>query len=396
MLNLVYDRCVLGRPYPNLAPLIDARNGYHGLGDEYPWIAPIRLYYYAQDHGLPITINYIDNDLPSPAFYPVGISWFDFDLDFFELMSDRVRDLLRTSRMKVLFYYHEGDNPWHQKQRLDLLCAQHNLPTTCYWFISGNTMADSLEQFVYFADHELFYWRNTVVWNDIPQIGCEPHIFPRNRDFTLLSRVHKWWRATVTSYLYREQLLGNSYWSYGNEDIADQFVDNPIQLSAFPDLENYMREFLNQGPYRCDQMDSEQHNSHWMFVPEHFADSYCHLVMETFFDADGSNRCFISEKVFKPIRHGQPFVVFGTPYTLKTLRQLGYRTYDDHIDNSYDEIEDNTLRFKRVVDAVKQIKQRDLHRWYCSMIDDMTYNRTRFISSQDKLIKLQNLIDKIC
>jgi hypothetical protein len=257
-------------------------------------------------------------------------------------------------------------------------------------------MADSLEQFVYFADHELFYWRNTVVWNDIPQIGCEPHIFSRNRDFTLLSRVHKWWRATVTSYLYREQLLGNSYWSYGNEDIGDQFVDNPIQLSAFPDLENYMREFLNQGPYRCDQMDSEQHNSHWMFVPEHFADSYCHLVMETFFDADGSNRCFISEKVFKPIRHGQPFVVFGTPYTLKTLRQLGYRTYDDHIDNSYDEIEDNTLRFKRVVDAVKQIKQRDLHRWYCSMIDDMTYNRTRFISSQDKLIKLQNLIDKIC
>ena len=89
-------------------------------------------------------------------------------------------------------------------------------------------------------------------------------------------------------------------------------------------------------------------------------------------------------------------MVFGTPYTLKTLRQLGYRTYDDHIDNSYDEIEDNTLRFKRVVDAVKQIKQRDLHRWYCSMIDDMTYNRTRFISSQDKLIKLQNLIDKIC
>jgi hypothetical protein len=87
MLNLVYDRCVLGRPYPNLAPLIDARNGYHGLGDEYPWIAPIRLYYYAQDHGLPITINYIDNDLPTPAFYPVGISWFDCDLDFFALMS---------------------------------------------------------------------------------------------------------------------------------------------------------------------------------------------------------------------------------------------------------------------------------------------------------------------
>jgi hypothetical protein len=80
---------------------------------------------------------------------------------------------------------------------------------------------------------------------------------------------------------------------------------------------------------------------------------------------------------------------------LKTLRQLGYRTYDDHIDNSYDEIEDNTQRFKRVVDVVKQIKKLNLHQWYCSMIDDMTYNRNRFINSQDKLIKLQNLVEKI-
>jgi len=199
----------------------------------------------------------------------------------------------------------------------------------------------------------------------------------------------------VASYLYREQLLGNSYWSYGNVDIGDQFNDNPIQLSALSDHEEYMKEFLANGPYRCDDMDGEQHNSHWLFVPEHFADSYCHLVLETFFDADGSNQCFISEKVFKPVRHGQPFVVFGAPYTLKTLRQLGYRTYDDHIDNSYDDIEDNTKRFKRVVETVKQIKQRDLHQWYCSMMNDITYNRNRFISSQDKLTKLESLIKKI-
>jgi hypothetical protein len=88
-------------------------------------------------------------------------------------------------------------------------------------------------------------------------------------------------------------------------------------------------------------------------------------------------------------------VVFGAPYTLKTLRQLGYRTYDDQIDNSYDDIEDNTERFNRVVETVKQIKQRDLHQWYCSMMNDITYNRNRFISSQDKLTKLESLIKKI-
>lgn len=395
MLNLVYDRCVLGRPYPNLAPLIDARNGYHGLGDEYPWIAPIRLYYYAKDHGLPITVSYVDQPIPSKAFYPVGISWFDFSLDFFALMSDHIRDLLRNHQLRVLFYYHEGDNPWHQKHRLDSLCAQHNLPPACYCFVSGNSAANDIDNFVYFADHELFYWRNSVVWNDVAQSGCEPHEFRRNREFTLLSRVHKWWRATVVSHLHSNQLLGNSYWSYGNVDIGDQFADNPIQLSSFPNLETNLSEFLSHGPYTCDDMNHEQHNSHWMFVPEHYMDSYCHLVLETFFDADGSNRCFISEKVFKPIRHGQPFVVFGTPYTLKTLRQLGYRTFDNYIDNSYDEIEDNTERFKRLIHTVGLIKKLNLHQWYTSMIDDLTYNRARFISSQDKRIKLEQLIKKI-
>ena len=395
MLNLVYDKQVLGRPYPNLAPLIDARQGYHSLGDEYPFICPIRLFYYAQDHGFSINISYVDQLLPPNAFYPVGISWFDFSLDFFALMSDQVRCYLQQGRLRVLFYYHEGDNPHHEKARLDQLCAEHNLPVTCYRFVSGNTVANGIDNFVYFSDHELFYWRNAVIWNDIPQIGCEPHPFKRNREFTFLSRVHKWWRSTIASQLHREQLLGNSYWSYGNVDIDDQYKDNPIQLNKFPGLDNYMQEFLDQGPYRCDNLNEEQHNSHWMFVPEHYSDSYCYLVLETFFDADGSNGCFISEKVFKPIRHGQPFVVFGTPYTLQTLRKLGYRTYDYAIDNSYDNIEDNTERFKCAVESVKKIKQQDMHAWYMSMWDDLQYNRQLYLSSLDKKSKLTALVKSI-
>lgn len=395
MLNLVYDRCVVGRPYPNLAPLIDCTNGYNDLGDQYPYIAPVRLYYYAKDHGLEFSVHYIGNPLPEPAFYPVGISWFDFTLDFFALMSDHVLDLLRNQRLRVLFYYHEGDNPVPQKHRLDQLCRQHNLPITCYWFVSGNTLADSIDQFVYFADHELFYWRNSVVWNDQPQIGGEPHEFRRNKDFTLLSRVHKWWRATIVGYLYKQGMLNNSYWSYGNVDINDQYIDNPIEHWQIPWLKDWTHKFVAQGPYTCDQLNQEQHNSHWMFVPEHFVDSYCHIVLETFFDVDGSNACFISEKIFKPIRHGQPFVVFGAPYTLKTLRSLGYRTFDQCIDNGYDEIQNNTDRFAAGVETVRQLKHIDLHKWYQQALPDIEYNRTRFISSEDKRLKLQALLKKI-
>jgi hypothetical protein len=310
-------------------------------------------------------------------------------------MSEQVRSSLREGKLRALFYYHEGDNPHHEKARLDQLCAEHNLPTDCYRFISGNTEADKIDNFVYFADHELFYWRNAVVWNDIPQIGCEPHPHKRNREFTLLSRVHKWWRSTIVSHLYNNQLLGNSYWSYGNVDIGDRYEDNPIQLHQFPSLESFMSKFLEAGPYKCDDQDATQHNSHWMFVPKHYSDSYCHIVLETFFDADSSNGCFISEKVFKPIRHGQPFIVFGTPHTLATLRRLGYRTYDYAIDNSYDSIEDNTERFRAAVESVRKVFKQDMHAWYMSMWDDMQYNRRLYLSSLDKKAKLAELVNNL-
>jgi hypothetical protein len=95
------------------------------------------------------------------------------------------------------------------------------------------------------------------------------------------------------------------------------------------------------------------------------------------------------------MRHGQPFVVFGTPYTLTTLRRLGYKTFDDHIDNGYDTQEDNTERFKLCVEAVKKIKNQDMHDWYQRCLPDIVYNRDRFISSEQKLITLRELIKNI-
>jgi hypothetical protein len=395
MLSFIYDQNKEGRPYPNLAPLIDSDNDYHGLGDDYPYIGRIRLYYYAQDHNMPINVSYIDQPLPDHAFYPVGIAWFDFSVDYFALMSEQVKCYLREGKLRVLFYYHEGDNPFHQKSRLEQLCRDNNLPSSCYVFVSGNTQADGIENFVYFPDHELFYWRSGVVWNDTPQIGCEPHTFNRSKDFTFLSRVHKWSRLTIAAQLHRQGLLCNSYWSYGNVDIGDRYEDNPIPLESFPGLEVYMKNFLSKGPYRCDEQTTAEHNCHWMFVPEHFNNSYCHLVLETFFDADGSNGCFISEKVFKPMRHGQPFIVFGTPYTLDTLRQLGYKTFDEHIDNSYDAVENNEQRFKLCVDAVAKVKNQDMQSWYNRCLPDIIHNRNRYISSAIKLQRLQSLVKSI-
>jgi len=381
--NFVFDRRNDSRPYPNLAPMMDnPHDSYHGMGDSYPWIAPCRLLLYCADHGYPMNISYVDEPMPANALYPVGLAFFSYDIDYFDMIPDQTLELIRGGQLRVLFYYHEGDNPYREKEKLNQLCEQHGLPTTCYLFISGNTEADRINNFVFFPDHELFYWRNGVVWNGNPRPGVVAHDNKRNKQFTMLSRVHKWWRSTIMSYFHREKLLEHAYWSYGDSDMGDLYTNNPIMLSKFPGLDDYMKEFLAQGPYKCDDLSAEEHNSHWILADYLYSDSYCSFVLETLYDAEQSGGAFLTEKTFKAIRNAHPFVIFGCPNSLATLRQLGYRTFDNYIDNSYDLEQNNTERFIKTIDSVKKILDQDLHAWYQNCRDDIEYNQQLFVGSK--------------
>lgn len=82
---------------------------------------------------------------------------------------------------------------------------------------------------------------------------------------------------------------------------------------------------------------------------EKFYDSYLNIVTET--KDINENETFITEKVFKAMMCFQPFVVIGTTGILKELKKLGYKTFDKWIDESYDLIEDDKLRWKSAIDS---------------------------------------------
>jgi hypothetical protein len=105
-------------------------------------------------------------------------------------------------------------------------------------------------------------------------------------------------------------------------------------------------------------------------------------VFETLFDADGSGGAFVSEKTFKPIKHGQAFVVAGCRGTLQVLRDLGYRTFDSVIDTSYDSITDNTQRWIAVRGVIESIKTSNLDVFRSKCAADVEHNRSLFLSSK--------------
>lgn len=387
-LTLIADKILKGRIYPAFAQH-DGRpytQSWREFGSHYPYTIPLRLQEYCEHHAVKLNIVDLAGDWPADAFYPVGLGFFDFDIDYFELMPDRVKAELFWNHIRILFYYHEGDNPFKIKQRLDELCARHNLRNDCYVFVSANTAAGRIPGFVYFNDFELWYWQRN---EHTPASNI--HNESRERDFTVLNRLHKTWRATAMADMHRQGVLDNSYWSYCETgDIVD--ADNPIQIDEFPELRSNTQQFLVGAPYFSDEMSMEQRNNHSIQEPKYFNNAYCNIVMETHFDADGSAGAFLTEKTFKPIKHGQLFFIAGPAGSLQLLRDQGYRVFDRVLDNTYDRITDHTERWRRLCDAVKQSQHRLKDRFDAARAD-IEHNQRLFLEL--KTARLNILLEHI-
>jgi hypothetical protein len=83
--------------------------------------------------------------------------------------------------------------------------------------------------------------------------------------------------------------------------------------------------------------------------------AFCSLVTESRFYSDFPN---FSEKTLRAIYCGRPFLLLAPPGTLKLLQELGIKTFSDFWDESYDDIQDHTLRFQRVMEIATDILSR--------------------------------------
>jgi hypothetical protein len=251
-------------------------------------------------------------------------------------------------------------------------------------FVSGNTAAKKLPNFVYFADFELWYSQRNRA-----SPALEIHHDSRERDFTVLNRLHKSWRALAMTDLKHNGILDNSYWSYCE---TGKFVDAEcaIEIDDIAGLRTRTEKFLQSAPYISDELEHDQRNDHRTLVPKYHVNSYCNIVMETHFDIGGGT--FLTEKTFKPIKHGQMFFVAGPAGSLQVLRDLGYRVFDRVLDNSYDLEPNATQRWMSLTRSIF-FTQPDLPQLFELCRADIEHNQQLFLAS--KKDRLNTLIKEI-
>jgi len=87
---------------------------------------------------------------------------------------------------------------------------------------------------------------------------------------------------------------------------------------------------------------------------------------------------FITEKVYKPLMAGQIFVVQGFHGILAKLRSMGFETFGEHIDESYDEEPDHDKRCDMIRSTLEKIKQLDYKELYANTEKVRTHNQKVF------------------
>jgi hypothetical protein len=110
-----------------------------------------------------------------------------------------------------------------------------------------------------------------------------------------------------------------------------------------------------------------------------YESTFISLVTETLID---TSILFMSEKIWKPIVAGHPFILLGNVNTLSYLKEQGYKTFDKWIDESYDLEPDHHKKIDMVVKELNKFKTKsidELKEIRKEMYEVCLFNRKKFV-----------------
>lgn len=115
-----------------------------------------------------------------------------------------------------------------------------------------------------------------------------------------------------------------------------------------------IKQVLDQAdlPWLFENESTQQMTSCWLSNFTEAMDSLIYVPTETVYFG---RRTHITEKTFKAIALGMPFILVATAGSLEYLRSYGFRTFHDVWDESYDQETDDFRRLEMVTDILASI-----------------------------------------
>ena len=216
--------------------------------------------------------------------------------------------------------------------KVEAVCTHNNL-TKWYYFYHAFASLDWFRSIQYLPKVENI-WQGASFIN-LNNLYTGPRIY----------------RLLFLSELYKQGLFGEGVISYNCDGYQQELVNNYfINQEQKDQISIWCKQANNK--FRLQTRSYE--NDHGSAESEHplWTSGFWHVVSETCFY---EKTLHLTEKVFKPIVARQPFLLLSTPGALQYLKNYGFKTFDNVIDESYDNITDPYERIKAVTGILKQI-----------------------------------------
>jgi hypothetical protein len=166
---------------------------------------------------------------------------------------------------------------------------------------------------------------------------------------------------------------------YLTNDFSDSYFSfltlEGIHCPPFQNEKLELEEYLKHIPVELDTNKNFKFTVNNTMRKDLFLDSCINLVTETSYN---NNELFISEKILKPILNYQPFIVFGPVNYLKELKKLGFRTFSEFWDESYDLTKDSRERYFKLSKLLLELNSMNINE-----LNDL-YQRTKQICVYNK------------
>ena len=174
---------------------------------------------------------------------------------------------------------------------------------------------------------------------------------PKDDKFLFLSynRVFRTSRAILVANYIKYNLLGRGKVSKGGE-----FIWMPGDPTYGLEQE-YLEALCELGELTIS--DNLKYNQASNVNIDDHKETFVSIVSETLTEP---GTLFLSEKTWKPIQLGHPFMILGSVGTLQLLQQRGYKTFSKYWDESYDTLESTNKRAEVIVKNIDKLSKLSL------------------------------------
>ena len=384
------------------------------------------------------------SDLKDDSYFILPISCGDLDkyldiLDgggsggktFLYFLNEKVKNLIREGNGYIIInYIHEGHIHHQNYKDLHNELFRYKIPANKVFFVSSNVngkkqyetfcnkmsvltkekmhilevnhmLESSVDIYHYVIDNNynkdldklLPYKQSFVNKQDLDDMRDTI----REKYFLSYNRVIREYRLALVAMIYKMELQDKGIISLGAKEVDTAFGGTwPDYISDFIEdkrqneiVSDAVKKIKPLYPIDADgdidanwiYKDGEKWGGavgQWSNFSHQYKRIYFNIVTESCYNED----CiYMSEKIFKPISNLVPFIIVSTPFFLKKLREIGYKTFHPWINESYDEEVDNDKRFFMILDEIKRLcsmSKEEIHKWYYEMEDILLYNQEHF------------------